>query len=54
MQNDRIPTATPVPLSVDAAFVVHLTATEAAPESACGRVEHITSGQSTRFASGAG
>ena len=40
-------------MSVDAAFVVHLTTTAAAPDSACGRVEHITSGQSTRFASGA-
>lgn len=40
-------------MSVDAAFVVHLTTTEAAPERACGRVEHITSGRSTRFASAA-
>src|SRR5690606_18672546 len=47
------PTAPQAPLSVDAAFVVHLTTTEAAPERACGRVEHITSGRSTRFASAA-
>ena len=51
MPNDPIPTATGIPLSVDAAFVVHLTSTEAGPEAACGRVEHITSGQSARFVS---
>lgn len=51
MPTDRIPAAAPASPSVDAAFVVHLIATESAPESACGRVEHISSGQSTRFAS---
>jgi hypothetical protein len=51
--NDPTPTARNVSLSADAAFVVHLTSTESELEDASGRVEHITSGQSTRFASGA-
>ena len=50
MTNDRTPTNTPAPLSADSAFVVHLTADGAeAPEIVCGRIEHISSGQWTRF-----
>jgi len=48
------PIATPMhaPLSADAAFVVHLTAMAAeAPGGVSGRIEHITSGNSTRFGS---
>ena len=48
------PIATPAhaPLSADAAFVVHLTALAAeAPGGVSGRIEHISSGNSTRFGS---
>ncbi len=39
-------------LSADSAFVVHLMATGAdVPETVCGRIEHISSGQATRFTS---
>ncbi len=45
-------TAADAPLSADSAFVVHLSAIAGEPlESVCGRVEHITSGNSTRFGS---
>lgn len=52
MTNTQIPNPMRPPLSADAAFVVHLTAiaTES-PESVCGRVEHVLSGNATRFAS---
>lgn len=52
MTNQQIAEGSQVPLSPDAAFVVHLTATGAeAPEVVRGRVEHISSGRSTRFGS---
>jgi hypothetical protein len=52
MTNDRIPQAIPAPLSARSAFVVHLiSATTQANELVLGRVEHITSGRSTRFGS---
>jgi hypothetical protein len=52
MTNDRTRPSAPAPLSAKAAFVVHLTATAAdAPETLLGRVEHVRSGKSLRFAS---
>ena len=52
MENDRSSTDEHQPLSPDAAFVVHLVTTDA-PEIVRGRIEHIVSGQWTRFASAA-
>jgi hypothetical protein len=39
-------------LSARSAFVVHLSATDLnVPEALCGRIEHVASGRSSRFAS---
>ena len=52
MTSHRIPDATPAPLSASSAFVVHL-ASPTTPELVLGRVEHIATGRSLRFASAA-
>lgn len=52
MTDDRIPATHCVSLPADSAFVVHFAASSAdTPETVKGRIEHITSGRSTRFAS---
>jgi len=52
MTNDWSPNDHRLPLSADSAFVVHLMANGAdAPEIVRGRIEHISSGQWTRFTS---
>jgi len=52
MAKPEIPPARETPLSADAAFVVHLASTASAErDCVCGRIEHIDSGRSTRFAS---
>jgi len=51
MTSNPGPTSTRTPLSADSAFVVHLSAADKeAPEAVSGRIEHITSGKSARFA----
>lgn len=52
MVDDRGPNDDSQAPSIDSAFVVHLVAAGAdAPETVRGRIEHITSGQWTRFTS---
>lgn len=52
MTDDRTPTTRRASLTADVAFVVHFAASTAdTPETVKGRIEHITSGRSTRFAS---
>ncbi|HYD47184.1 MAG TPA: hypothetical protein VEB21_02490 [Terriglobales bacterium] len=52
MTNCRISTEAGTPLSADTAFVVHVTTLEEdAPGVVEGRIEHINSGRSLRFAS---
>jgi len=52
MENDSSPNDDRQAPSADAAFVVHLTAAGVdPPEIVRGRIEHISSGQWTRFAS---
>ena len=52
MTNDWSPNDDRQPMSADSAFVVHVTATGTdAPEIVRGRIEHISSGQWTRFTS---
>ena len=52
MTNDWTPNDDRRPSPADSAFVVHLMATEVEPpEIVRGRIEHISSGQWTRFAS---
>jgi hypothetical protein len=54
MTNDPSRTASSAPLSEDAAFVIHVTAMATAqPDAVHGRIEHIVSGEATRFTSAA-
>lgn len=54
MRNHRIRTEPRAPLTPESAFVVHFApAAAGATETVQGRIEHITSGQSMRFASAA-
>lgn len=52
MTDDRIPSTARASLTAESAFVVHLAASATdTPGTIKGRIEHITSGRSTRFAS---